>query len=144
MIITSAEIKAIMPRANAQRISEFVESFNKYNDMFGITTALRAAHYIAQVAHETGQLQWLEELASGAAYDTGAKAKQLGNTPRARRRRSAVQRSRLPSDHRPHQLPQVCREQVLQRRPDEPPRMACEATRLPEGQHVLLANARPE
>lgn len=77
MIITSEGIKTIMPMANAQRISEFVESFNRYSDMFGINTPLRAAHYIAQVAHETGELRWLEELASGQQYEG---RKDLGNT----------------------------------------------------------------
>lgn len=81
MKITESEIRRIMPKAPAQRVREFVESFNKYADTFGITTKLRAAHYIAQVAHETMELKYLEEIASGAAYDTGAKAKALGNTP---------------------------------------------------------------
>lgn len=70
-----------MPKAPGQRLMEFVASFNQYSDTFGITTSLRAAHYIAQVAHETMELKHLEEIASGAAYDTGAKARALGNTP---------------------------------------------------------------
>lgn len=65
-----------MPKAPERRVREFVKSFNDYAPIFGITTALRAAHYIAQVAHETGQLQWLEELASGAQYEG---RKDLGN-----------------------------------------------------------------
>lgn len=81
MKITEQQIRRIMPRATSERVKEFVASFNEYNEVFGINTPIRAAMYIAQVAHETGELKWLEELASGAAYDTGAKAKALGNTP---------------------------------------------------------------
>ena len=72
-----------MGNAKESRIKDFVSSFNTYAEMFGINTPLRAAHYIAQVAHETNELRWLEELASGKDYDTGRKAQQLGNTPQA-------------------------------------------------------------
>lgn len=77
MKITEANIRLIMGKAQDKRIREFVESFNKYADMFGINTPLRAAHYIAQVAHETGELRWLEELASGQQYEG---RRDLGNT----------------------------------------------------------------
>lgn len=77
MTITEAQVKRIMPKAMDARVKEFVKSFNDNCDKFGISTPMRAAHYIAQVAHETGQLKWLEELASGAQYEG---RKDLGNT----------------------------------------------------------------
>ena len=40
------------------------------------TTALRRAHFLAQVGHESGELQYTEELASGSAYEGRA---DLGN-----------------------------------------------------------------
>ena len=83
MKISEANIRLIMGNAKESRIKDFVSSFNTYAEMFGINTPLRAAHYIAQVAHETNELRWLEELASGKDYDTGRKAQQLGNTPQA-------------------------------------------------------------
>ena len=43
----------------------------------GITTPARAAMFVAQIGHETGGLLWLEELASGKAYEGRA---DLGNT----------------------------------------------------------------
>ena len=50
---------------------------------FNVNTPLRIAHFIAQVAHESGAFQYLKEIASGAAYDTGRLAARLGNTPEA-------------------------------------------------------------
>ncbi len=42
-----------------------------------LTTPQRFAHFIAQVAHESGGFQWMEEIASGAAYEGRV---DLGNT----------------------------------------------------------------
>ena len=50
---------------------------------FCINTTLRAAHFIAQIAHESGSFVYVKEIASGAAYDTGRLAAKLGNTPAA-------------------------------------------------------------
>jgi len=44
---------------------------------YGITTPLRLAHFLAQVAHESGEFKYTEELASGQAYEG---RKSLGNT----------------------------------------------------------------
>ena len=77
MNITESQVRRIMPKAPSQRVKEFVGSFNKYSEVFGINTKLRAVHYIAQVAHETMELKYLEEIASGQQYEG---RKDLGNT----------------------------------------------------------------
>lgn len=77
MIITEAQVRKIMPRAKSANIAAFVNSFNAYSDIFRIDTKLRAAHYIAQVAHETAELRYQEEIASGQQYEG---RKDLGNT----------------------------------------------------------------
>ena len=48
-----------------------------------IDTKLRAAHFLAQIGHESGGFGWFKEFASGKAYDITVnpkKAKELGNT----------------------------------------------------------------
>lgn len=81
MRINKAQLLRAVPTLYKPRLDEFVDSFNKYSDMFGINTPLRTVHYLAQVFHESGCLRYVEEIASGAAYDTGALAIKLGNTP---------------------------------------------------------------
>ena len=81
MKITVQQLKRAVPQTNSQRAEEFVSVFNEWSDRFEINTPLRVVHFLAQVFHESGALKYVEELASGAAYDTGAKAKALGNTP---------------------------------------------------------------
>lgn len=63
---------------------ELVRWINFTLSEFQIDKSLnRTAHFIAQIAHESGQFQFFRELASGVAYDTGRLAKRLGNTPDA-------------------------------------------------------------
>lgn len=44
---------------------------------YGLDSALERAHFLSQVAHESGSGKWLQELASGKAYEG---RKDLGNT----------------------------------------------------------------
>ena len=80
MEVTREQIISIMPTAKS-RVDKFLVFINRYAPEFGITTSMRMAHYLAQIAHESAELKYTKELASGAAYDTGKKAVQLGNTP---------------------------------------------------------------
>ena len=76
MKITQAQLLRAVPTLNKARMADFVDSFNKYSDTFGITTPLRAVHYLAQVFHESFKLYYTEEIASGANYEG---RKDLGN-----------------------------------------------------------------
>lgn len=82
MMLTTAQLVAIMPYAKA-RAAAFLPWLNAAMLEFSITTPARQASFLAQVGHESGQLLYVQELASGAAYDTGALAARLGNTPEA-------------------------------------------------------------
>jgi predicted chitinase len=64
-------------RAPDQAVEEFVGRIAATMAKRGIDTALRRVHFLAQIGHESGELQFREEIASGAAYEGRA---DLGNT----------------------------------------------------------------
>lgn len=81
-VLTLDQLIAIMPNARP-RAGLFLAPLNAAMAEFGIDTPQRVAAFLAQVGHESGQLLYVRELASGAAYDTGKLASSLGNTPEA-------------------------------------------------------------
>jgi putative chitinase len=74
--ITLDQLRAIMPLAGA-RAGIFLAPLNSAMEEFSIDNPLRQAAFLAQVAHESGSLRYVRELASGAAYDD---RDDLGNT----------------------------------------------------------------
>lgn len=80
--MTPDDIVRIMPHAKP-RIAAFFSPLLATMEEFEVSTRLRRAAFLAQIGHESGQLLYVREIASGAAYDTGSKAKALGNTPEA-------------------------------------------------------------
>lgn len=64
--------------AAPERASELGMAANVHLRTYGILdTPLRLAHFMAQLAHESGGFRYMEEIASGAAYEGRA---DLGNT----------------------------------------------------------------
>lgn len=76
------DLRRIMPNAG-NRAALFLQPLNDAMTEFGIDTPQRQAAFLAQLAHESGSLRYVRELASGDAYDTGRLAERLGNTPEA-------------------------------------------------------------
>ncbi len=68
MTLTLQQLITIMPNARA-KAGIFLPALNAAMLEFGITTPARAASFLAQLAHESGQLLYVRELASGAAYE---------------------------------------------------------------------------
>lgn len=78
--LTPEILKEIMPHAG-KRAAIFADPISEACNRYQINTSLRLAAFLAQVAHESGSLLYVKELASGEAYDTGRLAAALGNTP---------------------------------------------------------------
>lgn len=81
MTITLSTLKKICPLTSESVLQKFIEPLNRLMPKYGIDTALRVRHFIAQVAHESGCFNYTRELASGKDYDTGRLAARLGNSP---------------------------------------------------------------
>lgn len=81
-MLSLEQLNQIMPYGKA-RHPKFLPFLNKWMPKYGINTPARKAAFLAQLAHESGEFRYVEELASGQAYDTGRLAKNLGNTPEA-------------------------------------------------------------
>lgn len=75
-MINTTQLAVIMPRG-VTRISRFLDPLNKTMAQFDIDTAQRQSSFLAQIAHESTQLLYVQELASGDAYEN---RKDLGNT----------------------------------------------------------------
>lgn len=76
-IISAAQLQKIMPGCPTDRAALFLPWLNKYLPEYHITTQPRIAAFLAQVAVESGQLLYVEEIASGEAYNGRV---DLGNT----------------------------------------------------------------
>ncbi|WP_233516054.1 glycoside hydrolase family 19 protein [Janthinobacterium sp. BJB426] len=76
--VTLGQLLTIMPLARS-RADTFLVPLNAAMLEFGITTPARQASFLSQVGHESGQLRYVRELASGQAYEGRV---DLGNTQR--------------------------------------------------------------
>jgi predicted chitinase len=76
-MVTDDELKQIMPNCAAAKRTDYLPFIQQAMQEFEITSYLREAAFLAQLAHESGELRYMEEIASGAAYEG---RKDLGNT----------------------------------------------------------------
>jgi len=75
-MITDDQLKQIYPNSTEQSRTKYLPYLNKYMEMYEINNADRIAAFLAQIGHESGQLKYSEEIASGSAYEG---RKDLGN-----------------------------------------------------------------
>lgn len=76
MTVTLEQLIKIMPYSK-DRAHKFIDHINASLEEFDINTPQRIASFLAQIGHESGQLRYTKEIASGAAYEG---RKDLGNT----------------------------------------------------------------
>lgn len=74
---TKEKLAIVLPLASNNRIDVYYEPLKAGMTKYGITTALQAAHFLAQLGHESMSFLYSEEIASGAAYEGRT---DLGNT----------------------------------------------------------------
>lgn len=70
-------LKAAYPNSTAANRSRYGEPMLVTAEHYAINTPQRLAHWLAQLGHESGELKYSEEIASGRAYEG---RKDLGNT----------------------------------------------------------------
>jgi putative chitinase len=74
--LTREKFHFVMLNAKPNQLELFYQPMLDRMEAAGIQTPLRMAHFLAQTGHESGDLQYMEELASGQAYES---RKDLGN-----------------------------------------------------------------
>jgi putative chitinase len=74
--MTREQLKACLPYAKDENIDKFFGPINATIEKYQITDPKRLAAFLAQIAHESGSLKYVRELADGQAYEG---RKDLGN-----------------------------------------------------------------
>lgn len=77
MYLDTTTLRLIMRNAPAARLVANAPHLEKAMSEAEINTVTRAAAFLAQLAHESGELRYMEEIADGSAYEG---RKDLGNT----------------------------------------------------------------
>lgn len=68
-MITLDILRAICPTTPRRRLKEALPGLVEAAERFEITTSSRVAHWLAQLAHESGGFVYVREIASGEAYE---------------------------------------------------------------------------
>lgn len=75
-LLSTTELKNIMPNTPDWKVTGWIDYINEAMKEGEINTCCRMSAFLAQLAHESGELRYMEEIASGSAYEG---RKDLGN-----------------------------------------------------------------
>jgi len=86
-MLTDSDLQQIMPRLPQAKRELYLPFMNKIMEIYEIDTPLRASAFLAQIAHESAELKYMEEVwgptAQQKKYEPpGEVARRLGNTQR--------------------------------------------------------------
>lgn len=76
MSISVMTLRQIMPLCSVERANEFIQPLNDAMEIHDINTLERVSAFLGQLAHESGELKYMQEIATGDAYEG---RKDLGN-----------------------------------------------------------------
>jgi len=76
MELNKSLLKEFLPNSNDNNREKYIPFLNRYMKHYRINNDNRIAAFIAQIGHESGQLKYNQEIASGKAYEG---RKDLGN-----------------------------------------------------------------
>ena len=84
-MLTDVQLRQIMPNLAAAKLPLYLPALNAAMQAYGVNTMLRTAAFIAQLAHESGEFRWMEEIwgptdAQRRYEPPNALAAKLGNT----------------------------------------------------------------
>jgi len=84
-MITDDQLKQVMPNLPAAKRALYLPHLNAAMTAYGVDTPLRTAAFVAQLAHESGEFRWMEEIwgptAAQLRYEPPSDlATKLGNT----------------------------------------------------------------
>jgi putative chitinase len=84
-MLTETQLQRIMPNLPLQKLQLYLPHLNQAMLAYEVITPLRIAAFAAQLAHESGEFRWMEEIwgptAAQLRYEPpGDLAKRLGNT----------------------------------------------------------------
>jgi len=69
MLITCEQLHEMMPDSSDKLILRYLRHLNAIMEEFNINTPMRIAAFVAQIAHESCNLVYTEEIADGSAYE---------------------------------------------------------------------------
>ena len=84
-MLTENQLRQIMPNLSAAKAASFLPHLNDAMTEYGIESMSRTAAFVAQLAHESGEFRWMEEIwgptsAQGRYEPVTDLSKRLGNT----------------------------------------------------------------